>query len=89
MTPLFAATQGSFGSGMTQTQESMSVDGPPGLRATQNLQFTPTQDQGRSHDWLNPSQVRVLMTNLCNLNVYDMYAPKVRNKDHQAIIFHL
>lgn len=59
MTPLFAATQGSFGSGMTQTQGSMSVDGPPELRATQNLQFTPTQDQGRSlaFDWLNPSQV--------------------------------
>ena len=59
MTPLFAATQGSFGSGMTQTQESMSVDGRPGLRATQNLQFTPTQDQGRSQtfDWLNPTQV--------------------------------
>ncbi|KAL9956083.1 hypothetical protein ACROYT_G037506 [Oculina patagonica] len=56
MTPLFAATQGSLASGMVQTQESMSVDGPPGLRATQNLQFTPTQDQGRSYDWLNPSQ---------------------------------
>ena len=61
MTPLFAATQSSFGSGMTQTQGSgsMAVDGPPQLRATQNLQFTPTQDQGRSQafDWLNPSQV--------------------------------
>lgn len=59
MTPLFAATQGSFSSAMTQTQEALSVDGPFGLRATQNLQFTPTQDQGRSQafDWLNPSQV--------------------------------
>lgn len=59
MTPLFAATQSSFSSGMTQTQGSMSVDGGPELRATQNLQFTPTQDQGRSQtfDWLNPSQV--------------------------------
>ena len=59
MTPLFAATQGTFGSAMTQTQTTMSVDGPPGLRATQNPQFTPTQDQGRSQafDWLNPSQV--------------------------------
>ncbi|XP_067044034.1 DNA-dependent protein kinase catalytic subunit-like isoform X2 [Acropora muricata] len=59
MTPLFAATQSSFGPGMTQTQESMSVDGVfSQLRATQNLQFTPTQDQGRSQtiDWLNPSQ---------------------------------
>ncbi|XP_027045855.1 DNA-dependent protein kinase catalytic subunit-like [Pocillopora damicornis] len=58
MTPLFAATQGSCGSAMTPTQESMSVDGLPGLRATQNIQFTPTQDQGRSQafDWLNPSQ---------------------------------
>ncbi|XP_022778667.1 DNA-dependent protein kinase catalytic subunit-like isoform X5 [Stylophora pistillata] len=58
MTPLFAATQGSHGSGMTPTQESMSVDGSPGLRATQNLQFTPTQDQRRStaFDWLNPTQ---------------------------------
>lgn len=57
MTPLFAATQG--GSAMTQTQTTMSVDGLPGLRATQNPQFTPTQDQGRSQafDWLNPSQV--------------------------------
>ena len=59
MIPLFAATQGSCGSAMTPTQESMSVDGLPGLRATQNIQFTPTQDQGRSQafDWLNPSQV--------------------------------
>lgn len=59
MTPLFAATQSSLGSGMTQTQGSMSVDGVPELRATQNPQFTPTQDQGRSQafDWLNPSQV--------------------------------
>jgi len=64
MTPLFAATQSSFGSGMTQTQGSgsMAVDGPPQLRATQNLQFTPTQDQGRSQafDWLNPSQEPIL-----------------------------
>ena len=37
MTPLFAATQGSCGSAMTPTQESMSVDGLPGLRATQNI----------------------------------------------------
>lgn len=60
MTPLFAATQGSLGSGMSQTQGMMSVDGPPGLRATQNLQFTATQDQGsrsQAFDWLNPSQV--------------------------------
>lgn len=60
MTPLFAATQSSFGPGMTQTQGSMSVDGVSSqLRATQNLQYTPTQDQGRSQtiDWLNPSQV--------------------------------
>ena len=45
---------------MSQTQGMMSVDGPPGLRATQNLQFTPTQDQGsrsQAFDWLNPSQV--------------------------------
>ena len=65
MTPLFAATQGSSGSGMTQTQGSMSVDGPPGLRATQNLQFTPTQDQGsrsQAFDWLNPTQVSAFMT---------------------------
>ena len=59
MTPLFAATQGTLGPGMTQTQGSMSVDGPSGLRATQNLQFTPTQDHGKTQafDWLNPSQV--------------------------------
>ncbi|XP_068717854.1 DNA-dependent protein kinase catalytic subunit-like isoform X1 [Montipora capricornis] len=58
MTPLFAATQSSFGPGITQTQSSMSVDGVADLRATQNLLFTPTQDQGRSEtfDWLNPSQ---------------------------------
>lgn len=68
MTPLFAATQGSLGSGMVQTQESMSVDGPPGLRATQNLQFTPTQEQGRSHDWLNPSQVRITVDKLAYFN---------------------
>ena len=59
MTPLFAATQGStLATGMSQLQGTQSLDeSTGGLRATQSLQFTPTQNMERSqtYDWLNPS----------------------------------
>lgn len=55
MTPLFTATQGTYASGVSQSQGSSLELGM--VRATQTRAFTPTQDLGKSQafDWLNPS----------------------------------
>ena len=71
MTPLFAASQ-TQSQPLSQLQEASSLSVGMIRETQQNLEFTPTQDQGDTGNWMNPSiQVRLLIM-IANLFINEL-----------------